>query len=395
MQEPPDYRDIVLVGGGHTHAVVLQMWAAKPLPGVRLTLVSPQAHTAYTGMLPGLIAGHYRLDETHIDLARLCRAAGARFVQACAHHIDPHAHTVSLPGRPELQYDLLSLDVGTTPAREFPGSELAIPIRPASHFHRYWQQLQERIHRDRTPRKLGVVGGGAGGCEVSMAMAHALAGQVYSGRVEIHLLHAGGGVPDGYPLLARTLVTRELKKLGVRLHRHWPVAAIFDGGVRSESGDTLALDQVLLCTGACAPPWLADSGLALDDQGFVRVDEQLRAVGYEKLFAVGDVASFDARPLPKAGVYAVRQGPVLFHNLHAVLGGQPLQTFRPQRDFLRLLSCGAKRAVAVRNGVAIAGAPLWRWKNHIDRQFMRRFAKLPVRAEEQRTRLQRSGDGRK
>ncbi|WP_323845546.1 selenide, water dikinase SelD [Microbulbifer magnicolonia] len=382
MQEYPNYQDIVLVGGGHTHAIVLQMWAMNPLPGARLTLVSPQVQTAYSGMLPGLVAGHYRLDETHIDLVRLCRAAGARFVQACAHHIDPLKRRVSLLGRPDLEYDILSLDVGATPARDLPGSELAIPIKPIGHFHRYWLQLQKRVQKTRAPMKLGVVGGGAGGCELAMAMAHALEEQVYSGRVQIHLIHAGDKVPEGYPLLARRLVARELEKLGVSLHRHWPVAAITEQGVRSASGATLALDQVLLCTNACAPPWLAAAGLALDTQGFVLVDEQLRAQGCDNVFAAGDVASFAAHPLPKAGVYAVRQGPVLFHNLRAALTGSAPKSFRPQKHFLSLLSCGDKRAVAVRNGVAAVGGALWRWKNHIDRGFMRRFSELPIAMDE-------------
>ncbi|SEA08213.1 selenide, water dikinase SelD [Microbulbifer marinus] len=382
MQDYPNYQDIVLVGGGHAHAIVLQMWAMNPLPGARLTLVSPQVQTAYSGMLPGLVAGHYHLDETHIDLVRLCRAAGARFIQACAHYIDPQARKVSLLGRPDLDYDLVSLDVGATPARELPGSELAIPIKPIDHFYRYWQQLQKRVQKSRAPMKLGVVGGGAGGCELAMAMAHALEEQVYSGRLQIHLVHAGERLPDGYPYLARKLVARELNRLGVQQHRNWPVAAITEQGVRGENGEALELDQVLLCTNACAPPWLATSGLPLDKQGFVLVDEQLRAQGHEHIFAAGDVASFSRSPLPKAGVYAVRQGPVLFHNLRATLTGRPLKCYRPQTDFLSLLSCGDKRAVATRNGVAAVGGALWRWKDHIDRTFMQRFSALPVTMEE-------------
>ncbi|WP_226642372.1 selenide, water dikinase SelD [Microbulbifer variabilis] len=382
MQEYPNYQDIVLVGGGHAHAIVLQMWAMNPLPGARLTLVSPQIQTAYSGMLPGMVAGHYSLDDTHIDLARLCRAAGARFIQACAHHVDVKARTVSLLGRPPLEYDLLSLDVGATPVRELPGSELAIPIKPIGHFYNFWQKLQRHVQKNRTPLRLGIVGGGAGGCELAMAMAHSLEEQLYSGRVQIHLIHAADEIPQGYPFLARKLVARELHRLGVEIHHNWPVAEINEQGVRNNSGDLLGLDQVLLTTNACAPPWLADSQLALDDKGFVLVDSKLRAQGYQEIFAAGDVASFSAGPLPKAGVYAVRQGPVLFHNLRATLTGRPLKSYHPQKRFLSLLSCGGRRAVAVRNGVAAVGAPLWRWKDHIDRSFMHRFSDLPITMEE-------------
>ncbi|WP_353375604.1 selenide, water dikinase SelD [Microbulbifer sp. NBRC 101763] len=382
MQEHPNYQDIVLVGGGHAHAIVLQMWAMNPLPGARLTLVSPQVQTAYSGMLPGMVAGHYSLDDTHIDLIRLCRAAGARFVQACAHHIDPEERKISLLGRPPLEYDLLSLDVGATPARELPGSELAIPIKPIGHFYPFWQKLLQHVHKTRAPLKLGIVGGGAGGCELAMAMAHALEEQIYSGRVQVHLIHATERIPQGYPLLARKLAERELDRLGVQLHHNWPVQEITEQGVRNKCGDLLELDQVLLSTNACAPPWLADSQLALDEKGFVLVDRRLRAQGRQEIFACGDVASFSAEPLPKAGVYAVRQGPILFHNLRATLTGHPLKSYRPQKSFLSLLSCGGKRAIAVRNGIAVSGDLLWRWKDHIDRTFMQRFSDLPVAMEE-------------
>ncbi|WP_445361055.1 selenide, water dikinase SelD [Microbulbifer sp. EKSA005] len=378
MQEHPNYQDILLVGGGHSHAIVLQMWAMKPLPGARLTLVSPQVQTAYSGMLPGMVAGHYSLEDTHIDLARLCRAAGARFIQACAHEIDIENHTVSLLGRPPVEYDLLSLDVGATPARELPGSELAIPVKPIGHFYRFWQKLQKQVGENTSPFRLGVVGGGAGGCELSMAMAHALQDAVKKKQVEVHLIHGAAAIPQGYPVRARKLVSKEMQELGVQLHHNWTVNEITEQGVVNGSGDCLPLDQVILTTNACAPPWLANSGLSLDDKGFVVVDQTLRAQGWEDIFAAGDVASFAPEPLPKAGVYAVRQGPVLFHNLRASLTGRRLKQYRPQKDFLSLLSCGGKRAVAVRNGFAAASGLMWRWKDSIDRTFMRRFSELPM-----------------
>lgn len=384
MQEYPSYQDIVLVGGGHAHAIVLQMWAMNPLPGARLTLVSPQAYTAYSGMLPGLVAGHYTLDETHIDLVRLCRAAGARFVQACAHRIDLEKRCVSLLGRPDLEFDLLSLDVGATPERNLPGSELAIPVKPIGNFHRYWQQLQKQVNTSRAKLKLGVVGGGAGGCELAMAMAHAMEEQIYSGRVEIHLLHTGRSVPEGYPPMARMLLARELARLGVKVHRNWTVAEITREGVTNTRGEQLQLDRVALCTQAAAPPWLADSGLDLDTDGFVRVDPALRASGSDCVYAAGDVASFEGRALPKAGVYAVRQGPILYHNLRAALLSRAPKPYRPQRHFLSLISCGGRRALAARNGLALVGGYLWQWKDRIDRRFMQRFSALPLAMGENR-----------
>lgn len=376
--QAPEYQDIVLIGGGHSHAVFLQRWAQAPLPGVRLTLVSPQVHSAYAGMLPGMIAGHYGFGDIHIDLPRLCRAAGARFVQACAHHVDPVEKKVSLLGRPDLEYDLLSLDVGATPCRKIPGSDLAIPVKPVGHFHRYWQQLKQQVHGEHQPLRLGIVGGGLGGCELAMAMSSALEEQVYSGRVEIHLLHAGNRLPEEYALLARRILARELGRLKVRAHRNWRVAEITPRGVHSDEGEFLALDKVLLCTEAGAPPWLAQSGLSLDAQGFVRVDDYLRAEEYPSVFAAGDVASTPASSTPRSARNALDQGPALFHNIRATLLEQPLRPYRAKKQFFSLLSCGSQRAIVARGGFSAVGSLLWHWKDQRDRQQMRRFESAPL-----------------
>ncbi|WP_193754361.1 selenide, water dikinase SelD [Microbulbifer sp. Q7] len=371
------YQDIVLIGGGHSHSVFLQLWAKKPLPGVRVTLVSPQVLSTYSGMLAGMISGHYSYSDIHIDLPRLCRAAGARFVQACAHHIDPVEKTVSLLGRPDLEYDLISLDIGATPCRQIPGSELAIPVKPVGHFHRYWQQLRQQVYRQHQPLRLGVVGGGLGGCELAMAMASALEEPVYSGRVEIHLLQASGKLPQEFSLLGRRLVARELGRLGVRAHRNWRVSEITPCGVHNDEGEFLALDKVLLCTEAGAPPWLAQSGLALDQQGFVRVDEYLRAEQHPSVFAAGDVASPASggkrQRQRKSARNALNQGPALFHNLRATLLEQPLKPYRETRRFFHQLACGSQRAIVARGGFAAVGSLMWHWKDLHDRRLMHAF----------------------
>ncbi|GMG87982.1 selenide, water dikinase SelD [Biformimicrobium ophioploci] len=384
MQDSPNYQDLVLIGGGHAHALTLMMWAMKPLPGVRVTLISPQVQTPYSGMLPGLIAGHYSYDETHIDLTRLCAAVGARFIVSSATGIDSEARQIALDGHPPIGFDLLSIDTGATPAHQLPGSEHAIPVKPISRFYPHWQALRQQIREEHRAFDLAVVGAGAGGCEIAMAMAHALQDGLHSGRVNIHLVSRSKNVPEGYPLMARKLAARELRRLGIRVHAPWDVAAINDDGLTSSSGATLALDAVFLCTQAAAPAWLSGTGLALDEAGFVRVDETLRS-SHERIFAAGDVAAFSPRTLPKAGVYAVRQAPFLFHNLRATLLGKPLKKFRPQRDFLSMLACGDKRAVATRNGFALAGPHMWRWKNHIDQQFMQRFRELRPMVESEET----------
>ena len=167
-------RDLVLVGGGHAHALVLRMLAMDPVPGARLTLVSPASHTPYSGMLPGLVAGHYRFEDTHIDLARLCQWAGVRFLRDTVTALDPARRELHFAQRPPLGYDLLSLDIGSQPTLDVvPGArEYAVPVKPVAEF---WQRWQAGLGTHGGQR-IAIVGGGAGGLELALAMAHALAG---------------------------------------------------------------------------------------------------------------------------------------------------------------------------------------------------------------------------
>ncbi len=382
MHKQPLSQDVVLIGGGHGHLELLRRWAINPVADVRLTLVSSQVVSTYSPMMPGMIAGQYSLSDIHIDLARLCRAAGARFIQACAHNIDPEQNRVSLLGQPDLSFDFLSLAVGATSCHRIPGAEHAIPVKPIGQFLRYWEQLRQQISSERRPLKLGVIGGGAGGFELAMAMASALEEPVYSGRVEIHLVHAGNKTPAGYPLLARQLAAREMGRLKVYSHNRWRVAEITARGIYSDEGRFIPIDKALLCTEPTAPPWLTQTGIAVDERGFVQVDDDLRSHSHPHIFAVGDIAS-TSRQLPKSAAEACNQGATLFHNLCAALRAQPLKPYRPRRQWLRLLSCGSSGAIAACGGLAAAGPAFAHCKEFLERRFINRISQLSLpRTEE-------------
>ncbi|MCA0894561.1 selenide, water dikinase SelD [Microbulbifer agarilyticus] len=377
MQKQTHCQDLVLIGGGHSHLVLLQQWAKQPLPGVRLTLVSPQVQSPYSPMVPGLIAGHYSHSDIHIDLPRLCRAAGARFIHACAHNIDPLENRVSLLGRPDLAFDFLSLAVGASPCHDIPGSELAVPVKPIGQFYRYWEQLKQQIQRKHQPLKLGIIGGGAGGCELAMAIACALEEPLYSGRVELYLVQSGRKIPADFPLLARRLAAREMSRLKIHAHTNWRVTEITSRGIYSDEGRFLALDKAMLCTESSAPPWLAQSGLAIDEHGFVQVDDYLRSISHPHIFAAGDVAATSA-PQPKSSQAAQQQGPTLFHNVRAALQDTPLQAYRPRPSRLQRLSCGSQHAIATFSGLAAVSALFWHAKDRADRRFVDQVNHLPL-----------------
>lgn len=362
------------MGGGHAHALALRMLAMRPIPGVRITLVSPASHTPYSGMLPGLVAGHYRFEETHIDLARLCQWAGVRFVESSVIALDPDQRLISIAGRPPLAYDLLSLDIGSQPELDsVPGArEHAVPVKPVAGLWQNWQRWQAQV--DGREARVAVVGGGAGSVELVMAMATCLAGR----KLQFALYCGAADILPEYSRGARAAVRRGLDALGIDVHCNARVAGVDQRKLQFESGHEPAqFDRLFWCTGAVAAPWVAESGLATDDRGFLLIRDTLQALDDESIFAAGDIAVQVNHPRPRAGVFAVRQAPVLAHNLRCRLLSLPLKNHRPQRRFLSLLSLGGKRAVADKHGLAASGDWVWRWKDRIDRRFMALFESLP------------------
>lgn len=370
----PLVNDVVLVGGGHAHALLLRHWAMKPMQGVRLTLVNPEPTAPYSGMLPGFVAGHYRLDELDIDLVRLARHAGARLVLDRAVGLDRENRRVLLANRPPIAYDIASIDIGiTTDLPDIPGfAEHALPAKPLHDFARRWEAFVA-AQAGQAPR-IVMIGGGVAGVELALAMAHRLRNA--HARPAMTIVEAG---PDILPTLGRATreaLRRHLRRAEIAVIPHARVAAVGVDGVCLEDGRHLKADLVVGAAGARPQRWLADTGLALHE-GFVRVGPTLQSLTDPDIFAAGDIAHLDHAPRPKAGVFAVREAPILHHNIRARLADRPLKHYRPQRDFLKLISTGGKGAVADKWNLPLDGAWLWRWKDRIDRRFMRMFTDLP------------------
>lgn len=376
MHSIPAKQDLVLVGGGHSHALALRMLAMKPLPDTRLTLVSPDSMAAYSGMLPGLIAGHYQLEDTHVDLPRLCQWAGVRFIRARVTALDSRLNRLTLDDGSTLDYDWLSLDIGSTPALDLvPGArEFAIPVKPVASFRGRWQQALDDWPQQGKAVKVSVVGGGAGGTEISLAIATALARRGI--RADISLICAST-LLGGYPQALRLAIRKRLHLAGIHVQESSRVSRVSAGLLHT--GKQQPFDLLFWCTGAVGAEWLKDSGLALSSENFVRIDHSLRAIGQANIFAAGDCALIDAQPLPRAGVYAVRQAGTLIDNLRRAINGQPLLQWKPQKKFLSLLAAGNQDAAGSRGNLTVQGPWVWRWKDRIDRRFMEKFSDLPAR----------------
>ena len=366
---------LVLVGGGHSQIHALQELARRRLPDLDVTLISREVLTPYSGMLPGVVAGHYAPRDALIDLAPLCAAAGVNLVQAEVDGLDLRARTVSA-GERSWPYDLLSINCGSAPglATVTGGAEAGVPVKPISAFLPHWEQLLARLAaRESTRCRIAVVGGGAGGVEMALALHHRLRQKEGLSSVQITLLDAGARLLTGHaPAFARR-VSAILSSHSIPVQLDTRIERADAEGLVTTGGERLGADEVLWALTAGAQSWPGEAGLAVDDGGFVKVDAGLRSLSHPEVFASGDMACFTPRPLPKAGVFAVRQGPVLAGNLLRAAQGQPLKTYRPQSRYLTLLSTGSRYAVAARGGWTAEGAWAWRWKDWIDRRFVRRF----------------------
>jgi selenide,water dikinase len=365
---------LVLVGGGHSHVEVLRDWAREPAPSVHLTVVTDGSRAVYSGMVPGFVAGQYRVEEIEIDVERLARKAGAAWLKAPATGLDVKSRHVHVHGAVPIVYDTASFDVGSTVSGfDRPGvRQHGLPTRPIGDFAHRVDTLIERARR-RPKLRLAVVGAGAGGVELAFAF-HARFSRLGLRGASVVLLESGQRVLSGYPESASRRIERHAGARGIEIRYGSTVAGAHADRLVLENGDSVACDAFVWVAGSASLPLFDGSGLERDERGFVKVRETLQAVGHDEIFATGDCASLIPNSrLPKAGVYAVRQGPVLAHNLKARATGRALRPYRPQRDFLSLLNLGDGRAVAIKWGVSAEGAWAWWLKDAIDRRFVRRY----------------------
>ena len=333
--------ELVLIGGGHSHVQVIRRFAMKPLPSTHMTVVVDQPVAVYSGMVPGFVAGQYRAEELQIDVVPLARRAMARTIMSAATRIDPDAKLVYLADRPPIRYDLAAIDIGSTVAGlELPGiREHALPTRPITELVRRTDALVERV-RARTPGsnfRVVIVGGGAGGVELAFTLWERL-GVREDSAIEVSIVHAIDEVLPGYPPGLIERVRRNARERNIEIVPHRRVASAGEDVIVFEDGDTMPYDALIWVTGAVSHSVFTDSGMPTDSRGFVRTRSTLQVEGYDDLFAVGDCATMNDYPkTPKAGVYAVRQGPYLTDNLRAKIEGKALEHYRPQKNFLTLL----------------------------------------------------------
>jgi len=372
---------VILVGGGHSHVQVLESLAKRPLTDATVQVIVDKPIAIYSGMVPGFVAGQYRSEELEIDVPRLCEWAGVECTVEPVSKIEAASRQLTLESGRNLSYDIASVNVGSTVAGlDLPGiRDFAIPTRPISELIRRTDDVVENAcnREDQTPFRVVVVGGGAGGVELAFTFLERLE-KTGCGPTDIRLINAGPRILEGYPASLARRAEQAATDRGIHIHCGRRVLSATADRIVLDNDETWPCNALLWVTGAVSHPLFKDSGLPTEDRGFVQTRSTLQVVGHDNLFAVGDCATLvDYPQTPKAGVYAVRQGPHLAHNMRAILAAEPLEEYQPQSDFLTLLNLGDGSALGAKKGLSFQGRWVMKLKDLIDRRFMRRFQIAP------------------
>lgn len=363
-------KHLVMLGAGHAHLHLLSTLAAQPLAGVQITLVAPHPRQLYSGMVPGFVAGHYTLEDCVIPLEPLLKGTAINWLVRSVKALDASARSLTLDDDSSLGFDFLSINTGSVQSRQqiemmIPGArENGLFLRPIESFGALWPKVVELA--DTRPLRVAVIGAGAAGVELAMAIGQRLPGS------SVTLLAGGARVAGNYTTAVQQRIARALRQRHITVLPDKAVG-IAAGEVKLGSGARLVCDVPVITIGAQAPAWLHGSGLALDESGFIVVDACQRSIGDPQVFAAGDISTRVDRALARSSVHAVRAGPALAENLRAALSGQAPKPYVPREKTLSLLSCGGRYAIATWGDYSAQGRWVWWLKDWIDRSFIKRY----------------------
>ncbi len=383
----PLVKHLVLVGGGHSHLAVLRRLGMKPVPGLQVTLITRDVVTPYSGSLPAYLAGTYTYEQMHIDLSPLAQFAGARLIQQAIDHIDITGQTIHLKDRPPVHFDVLSLNTGSEPDSSLieGADQHAIGIKPIDTLLEHWQVIREEAisaAQSKQAYQLAIVGGGPASIEFLLAVQAAINTELglpvnSASALKLSLICAQETILSDHNSNVQQFAAGELKTRGIEVLLNKSVSRITERNLVCSDGSTIAADRIFYATGASLPSWLKELGLQLSEDNFIAVNKHLQSISHDYVFVAGDAATIANEPRPKSGVYAVRHGKILAHNLIAFARGKRLQRYRPQRQALALLSLSNGKAIASRGRLFFQGRLAWRLKHRIDTAFLRKYSDLP------------------
>lgn len=369
-------KKIVLLGIGHTNAHIVKEWASNPIPNCDLVCISNFPTATYSGMLPGAIGEQFHDNEMRIDLASLAARGDARLVIADANNLDLRLGEIQFSDHQPIAFDALSIGVGSMPAgwRQHLDSSLLVPIKPMQTF---LDRLNERLIAcskiKSEPVRVVIVGGGVASVEIAFCLRQRCQKRELHGDCSITIFTSGDSVAEGMTRRSVRHLQRLLQSRSIQIMTGYRVTDVDEHSVVTEDGIRHTADAVIWATGAAAPPVLSTLGLQTDEEGFIATTKTLQSLSDPRVFAVGDSGTVIESPSPKAGVYAVRQSPVLWHNLRALLAEKSLHEFNPQSDFLKILNTGDGKAFLEYKWFVAHARWCLTLKTWIDQRFIREF----------------------
>ncbi len=368
-------KNIVLIGIGHTNVYVLREWARDPIPGCTLTCVSTFPTATYSGMLPGTLAMQFADDEMRIDLESLADRAGAALILADVNGLDLQTGEIHFSDHESIAFDFLSIGVGSMPSgwQQHSHSTMLVPVKPMQTLLRRLDDHLKATQKPQHPHRVAIVGGGAAGIEIACCLQQKFREENPDCGSSIEIFTAGDHAADGMSDRSVRRIEKILATRGIAVRAGERVIEVGDTSIVTEDGQRQQFDCVIWATGAAPPTVLAKLGLETDDHGFIATSDTLQTLSDSRIFAVGDAGTIVASPSPKAGVYAVRQGPILWHNLRAMVQRRPLKKFAPQSDFLKILNTGDGKALLQYGWLTAHARWCWTLKTWIDKRFVREF----------------------
>lgn len=368
---------LLLLGSGRSHLLLLRA-KARLHPNLQLTLVAPDRFALYPDLLPELVAGQLGYRDCHIDLQQLCEQAGARLITSTLESLDLDARHAQLSNGEQVPFDLLSLNGGIQGPEEYveyrEESTHNLSLEPINRFLPGWQGMLERIYRHPKGANLALVGENETSVELALAIRARLASNPLLKRpVVLHLVHPGRSLLPQLPLAAQLQAAQTLQERHIRVHPLFPAVSLEDGQLLSERGQHLPMDEVIWCQSKAPELRAQQLGLAVGEQGFIKVNSHLQSVSHPFVFAVEDLAEFDSPGVASIRTQAAYQAPVLTANLGRYVRGEPLKTYKEPKKSLNFVKFGKDQAMLQRGNTVLSGAWVRRWKKFIDRRYIAGF----------------------
>lgn len=372
IEEIPITNDLVLIGGGHSHLSVLMKLSKRPINGNRITLITNEIDTPYSGMIPGYIEGIYSWRDSHIDLYRLCLKLNVRFIHAEVERVSAHEKEIYFKDRPKIKFDVLSINTGIqSNNREIKGAaKYCLPVKPIS------KLANNFLNKITNFKSIAFIGGGAGSVELALAIKKRFLN--INQDIKITIITGKRGLLSTFPQKTKLTSLKTLEKFKIDIIEYKRVLEVKPKQIILSDKSLLKIDKAILSTNSMTPKWLAKSDILLTKDNYILVNKSFQT-NYKYVFASGDVIDFNNQNLKKAGVFAVRSGKPLAINIRKFILGKKLVEYKFNKNYLALIGTSKRSAIATKYNLTFNSRFFFYLKKYIDQNFIKKFSDFRIR----------------